>query len=267
MLVDCMSLLMTFPGYIFIIVVNILDWRRNKRLNISDQLISGLGLLTLLHKIAQVTFRYDVLLGGLHVHTSFTWFCIRLTFNSLNFCILLLSTLLAIHFCLKIVNINQNFYIYIQRMFPKMFPWILLPSVLVSLLISVPAAQSTSQLNSISFGLFNTSSFSMDIFISVPLYYTFYAFRFAIFFILLLTTILSLSRHIHWLRNNSGNLGSETVQAHVGAVKTLSCLFFLNLLQFCLPIFIIFEKTEHLIIYVYILLLIIWHILDLPILF
>ncbi|KAG8550134.1 hypothetical protein GDO81_028165, partial [Engystomops pustulosus] len=266
MLIDSTSLLMTFPGYIFILVVNILDWMKNKRLNISDQIISGLGLSTLIHKIAQVTFRYTLLLGGHQVHTSIIWFYIELTFNLLNFCILLLSTWLAIHFCLKIVNINHKLYIYIQRMFPKMFPWILLPSVLVSLLISVPVAQSTSRFHSTSSVLFNTSSFAMNIFLSVQLYYAFYAFCFVIFFILLLVAIVSLFRHIYQLQKHSVNFRSETVQAHVGAVKTLICLLFLNLLQFFVPIFIMLERTEHRIIYFNILLAIIWHILDLPIL-
>ncbi|XP_071972600.1 taste receptor type 2 member 2-like [Engystomops pustulosus] len=186
---DCISLLIILPGYMFILVVNIQDWMKNKKLDVSDQLISGLGLLSLIHRLFQVSFRCTVLRHGFTMITSFAWLVIDITYLTLIFCTLLFSTWLSIHFCLKIVTLNNKLYIYIQRMFPKVFPWILLPSILASLLVSGPAAQT-------------------------------------------LVTVVSMYRHIHHMQNNSSNFRSESVEAHVTAVKTLLSLLTFNLLYF-----------------------------------
>ncbi|KAG9463490.1 hypothetical protein GDO78_021626 [Eleutherodactylus coqui] len=229
---DVISLLIILPANMFILVMNILDWRKNTRLDISDQLISGLGLLSLSHRILQVSFRYTVLIHGFHVITKSAWLLIDITYLSQIFCTLLYSTWLAMHFCLKIVNINRNLYIYIQSRFPKMFPWILLLSVLASILISVPAALNMSDNYGNYTVLLNPSSSPLKSFISLILYLAFFSFFFSFFFILVLVTIVSLYKHINRMQNKTMNFRSEIVEAHVTAVKTLIALLGFNLLYF-----------------------------------
>ncbi|KAG8547310.1 hypothetical protein GDO81_028560 [Engystomops pustulosus] len=261
--IDSISLLMTLPEYVFIQVVIILEWRKNKRFDISDQLISGLGLLSLIHKISQVNMRYTSVRDGLHSLIFFSSLSFNVTCNFINLCTLLFSTWLSIHFCLKIVNINHNLYIYIHRMFPKMFPWILFPSVLVSLLISGPYAYDFAQLYSNS-TVFLLPSYFTNIFLSLKLYFAFYSFCFIGLCIPLLVTIVSLYRHIHQMQSHS--LRSDSVKAHIHVVITLVSLLCLNFLHFLLPILIMFEGKEVHLMNINILLLEIWHFFDLPVL-
>ncbi|KAG8543950.1 hypothetical protein GDO81_023322 [Engystomops pustulosus] len=258
--------MITFPGYIFILVVNILDWRKNKRLDISDQLISGLSLFSLLYRILQIGNKCVEVIYGIRTLTGFTWLCINLAFFSLNFCTTLCSTWLSIHFCLKIVNIQHQLYIYIQRTFPKMFPWILLPSLLVSLLISGPAAQDLAKLYSNSTFLWNPRCSPVKIILSLKLYYFLFSFCFFLFFISLLVTIISLYRHIQRMQNHSVNLRNESVEAHVYAVKTLVLLFCLNLFQFIIPVLVMLKRHQPIFSPITNLFLVMWHVCNLPIL-
>ncbi|KAG8547472.1 hypothetical protein GDO81_028309 [Engystomops pustulosus] len=229
---DCISLLIILPGYMFILVVNIQDWMKNKKLDVSDQLISGLGLLSLIHRLFQVSFRCTVLRHGFTMITSFAWLVIDITYLTLIFCTLLFSTWLSIHFCLKIVTLNNKLYIYIQRMFPKVFPWILLPSILASLLVSGPAAQSMSKQYSNYTVFQNPSASPLKTFLPVKLYFVVSSLCFLIFLTSALVTVVSMYRHIHHMQNNSSNFRSESVEAHVTAVKTLLSLLTFNLLYF-----------------------------------
>ncbi|KAG8538869.1 hypothetical protein GDO81_021874 [Engystomops pustulosus] len=264
--VESVSLLFSFSGYIFILAVNILDWIKNKRLDISDQIISGLGVFSLLQRTYQVSIRCVALMYGLHDITRFAWLCIHLTYSSIDLCTLLFSSLLGVHFCLKIVNLNQNFYIYIQSMFPKMFPWILLLSVLTSLLISGPAAWDLSQHDFNSTGQIKTSHSPLNRFLSLKFFYAFFSFCFLIFLMSLLVTIVSLHKHVRRMQNNATKLRAESAEAHVNAVRTLLSLLCLNLLYFILPIIIIYKKNEPQWMNGFLLIYAMCHIFDIPIL-
>ncbi|XP_044127210.1 taste receptor type 2 member 7-like [Bufo gargarizans] len=208
LVINLISLLITFPGCTFILVVNILDWMKNKRLDISDQLISGITLCILVHRLQHTIFR------------------------SMEFCTLLFSTWLAIHFCLKIVSINHKVYIYIQRRFSKMFPWILLPSIFASVTLSAPAALRLTQeqiLNST-----QTAQNLGHIFLEFLPYVVFSLLCFLLFFSSALNIILSLQRHIKHINDNTIALRSEIVKAHVTAVRTVVSLLTFNLFYFAL---------------------------------
>ncbi|KAG8548482.1 hypothetical protein GDO81_025253 [Engystomops pustulosus] len=195
LIVDLISILITIPGYMFIIVVNILDWAKNKRLDVSDQLISGISLLVVVHRIQyachSATCKFN--------ETTNTLCGIHLLYLSLIFCTLLFSTWLAIHFCLKIVNINHKLYIYIQSMFPKMFPWILLPSILASVLVSVSSALEISR-NSTSVLQNFSHFFPFSMFSSLC---------FLMLFSSALNIILSLQRHIRQMQTKTIEFRSQ----------------------------------------------------------
>ncbi|KAM4013574.1 taste receptor type 2 member 4-like [Anomaloglossus baeobatrachus] len=233
---DLISLLIILPGFIFITAVNFLDWRKSKRLDVSEQLISGLGLLSLIHRIFQVSFRSTVLFHGLNIFSSSAWLSIDITYLSLIFSTLLFSSLLAIHFCLKIVNVNQNLYIYIQHRFPKIYPWVFFPSTLVSLLISGPAASDMSKLVINGTALLNPNFSPLKTLTTLKLYFVSSSVCFLIFLISVVVTVVSLNRHIQRMQANEVNFRAESVEAHVTAVKTLIALLVFNLLYFGLVI-------------------------------
>ncbi|XP_071972601.1 taste receptor type 2 member 4-like [Engystomops pustulosus] len=200
LVVQLLSLLITFPGYMFILVVNILGYRKNKRLDISDQLISGISLCNLAHRFLHVSLDFFEFSNGFLVSVNYKIYT-NILYLSLIFCTLLFSTLLAVYYCLKIVNINHNVYIYIQRMFPKTFPWILLPSIFSSVLISIPAALRLTRkpfVNST-----GATQKSENLLYFVP-YNLFSSLCFLLFFSSALNIILSLRRHIKQMHNLCG---------------------------------------------------------------
>ncbi|KAG9461280.1 hypothetical protein GDO78_017420 [Eleutherodactylus coqui] len=229
---DVTSLLITLPGYMFLLAVNSLDWIKTKRLDIKDQLESGISLLSIIHRFLIIGFKCIMFISQVQM-TFYSWLTLHLSNLFSAFCILLICTLFAIHFCLKIVSIKQNLYIYIQHRFPKMFPWILLPSIFASLLISGPAAQDMSKqpLNSTNVSL-NPSNSLLKSFLSLKLYVAASAFCLLIILISFLLLILFLYRHIH-----------QRVETHIHAVKKLTALLVCNLLHFILML-IILENSD-----------------------
>ncbi|XP_056401098.1 taste receptor type 2 member 40-like [Hyla sarda] len=213
----------------FILVVNILDWMKNKRLDISDQLISGISLILLIHRFLLVIVHFIVITKENHANVL-NVLSITLLYLSLMLCTLLFSTWLAIHFCLKIVNINHKLYIYIQRKFPKMFPWILLLSIVASFLVSSPAALRLSHepsLNSTQ-SLQDPDFIDLDLLFYAP-YIVFSSFCLLLFSGSALNIVLSLYRHIKQIHNNNVQLSAQIVQAHVTAMKTILSLLAYNL--------------------------------------
>ncbi|XP_073493321.1 taste receptor type 2 member 7-like [Phyllobates terribilis] len=201
LVVEFLSLLITFPGHIFILVVNILDWMKNKRLDISDQLINGMSLCNILHRIYQliihsiIIIKKDLLVVNLKI-------LVHLLYLFPVLCTLLFSTWLAIHFCLKIVNINHKLYVYVQFWFPKMFPWIFLSSFFASVFISVPAALGLVETN-----LPNSTDTLMIPKRSLPklLHYHIPS---------AVNIILSLRRHVKRIHESSGEFRPGIVEAH-----------------------------------------------------
>ncbi|KAM3920452.1 taste receptor type 2 member 2-like [Leptodactylus fuscus] len=264
LVVEVITVLITVPGYMFIVVVNILDWMKNRRLDISDQLISGISLSNFLHRLLDVSLDYIVFTTGINII-----YCkgIIFLYLSLILCTLLFSTWLSIHFCLKIVNINHNLYISIQRMFPKMFPWILLPSVLASVLISTPAAlrlTRTQLLNSTC--LLKLDQFFLELLLHFTPYNVFSSLCLFLFFSSALNIILSLRRHINQIHNNSMEFSARMVEAHVTAMKTVISLLVFNLVYLILVILITFFHFSHLWIQILPTFFALSHILGVPIL-
>ncbi|KAG8546503.1 hypothetical protein GDO81_018776 [Engystomops pustulosus] len=121
--VDYVTLIISFILNIFIIVVNVQDFGKNRRLPLSDQLLLSLSVFGLLHELSDGYFLYFDLLPGPSNDYSIKYLYF---FMYMNLCTLWLSALLSLHFCLKIVNITQRFYIDLQRRFPMLFPWIII---------------------------------------------------------------------------------------------------------------------------------------------
>ncbi|KAG8582315.1 hypothetical protein GDO81_008007 [Engystomops pustulosus] len=234
--VDFISLLITLPGYMFIIVLNILDWQKNERLDISDQLISGLSLFNLSHRILYASVNY-IVFANKFLGTSELQLVLNMLSLSLIFCTLLFSTWLAIHFCLKIVNINHKVYIYTQRMFPKIFPWIHFLSIFASVLLSIPGALGLTQKN-----YQNSTAAPWDAGQSFFELLCNFIPSFLCFFLILtsaLKIIFSLKKHIEQICSNTMEFRAQIVEPHISAIKTVISLLAFNLLHFTLHFSII----------------------------
>ncbi|KAM4013575.1 taste receptor type 2 member 7-like [Anomaloglossus baeobatrachus] len=240
LVVDMISLCISFPGYLFILIVNTLDRIKNKRLDISDQLISGISLFIVSHRIIQVFFDCFLIAREYKSIRRNERFIITFSFMFTVFGTLLFSTWLAIHFCLKIVNINHKLYIHIQRGFPKMFPWIYLASAFATAFVSAPASYRWTQLFVNSTAALQSPKQSI---LELSAYFTPYIVLSSICFVLLfssaLNIILSLRRHINYVHNNAGEFRTQNIEAHVTAIKKVLSLLLFNLLYYAIQSFVI----------------------------
>ncbi|KAG8548481.1 hypothetical protein GDO81_025252, partial [Engystomops pustulosus] len=245
MVTDVISILITFPGYMFILAVNILDWMEKKRCEISDQLIFGISLSILTHRVFEIGL--DLVIVTKRPQTIQNQALLFLSYLSIVLCTFIFSTWLAIHFCLKIVNINCKPYICIQRMFPKIFPWILLPSILASLLISAPPAHWLGQnhlINSTVTPQYREYSFLQCFFYFLP-YNVFLILCFLLFFSSGLNIILSLQRHIRRMHSSSSEFTAQIVATHITAIITIFSLLAFNLFYFVfLVMFMAFNLSQ-----------------------
>ncbi|KAM3920454.1 taste receptor type 2 member 4-like [Leptodactylus fuscus] len=202
------TVVISFPGNIFIIVVNILDFCRNRRLPRSDQLIFGFSVFNLLQGLLDF---FQSAIAEINAD-------IPNVYMFLNMCIILFSTLLSIHFCLKIVNINHWFYVGLQRAFPKLFPWPLILFVLGYFILSLYSTldpNQNCQLNATSIdfsvsALLTCSWTTLIVIIHCGL-------STILCSVAALTILISLFRHMKRIRENAAGSRPPNMEAHISA--------------------------------------------------
>ncbi|KAM8921406.1 taste receptor type 2 member 7-like [Pelodytes ibericus] len=210
-------LLPALPGNAFIFSVNIIDLIKQKRLCVTDQLITGISVFSfVLHFLelhnwfSRVIYSKDLFKSD---YTNTVYLRIALV------CYLWFSAWLCVHFCLKIVNIKQRFYRLVQKGFPKMFPWILILSLLGSMSVNLPIAVDLMK------GLSppNTTCGCLEetyIAVCIP--------GFLLCLISAGTIIWSLYRHMRRMRGIADGSRSPNTEAHVRAIKTIASILFVN---------------------------------------
>ncbi|MEE6490702.1 hypothetical protein FKM82_015960 [Ascaphus truei] len=227
-------------GNMFIFAVNILDWTKNKRLSSSDQIIFGLSVLNILQRILKMCSYF--IPERLHlVTTVFTY-----SLMAVLYCNLWFFNWLCVHYCLKIVNINQLFYIDLQRKFHKMVPWLLILSTLGSCLMMISIVWD----NPKEFSPNTTYANHKDLLTCttcyiVPIYVALSLIAFLMSSISVLTILTSLYRHMKRMRHNADGFRSPSVEAHVRAVKTLTSLLVLNIfIYFIMILYIVIAEDR-----------------------
>ncbi|KAG9461508.1 hypothetical protein GDO78_016630 [Eleutherodactylus coqui] len=223
-----LTLIISFPANFFIIAVNILDFFKNGKLLLSDLLISGISFVNLLLGFLKAFVQYAYRL----ISTEYFMICVHAGLY-LNTCTLLFSALLSIHFCLKIVNINHRFYICLQRSFPKLFPWIIITFLLGGFFLNLHSALETNQdclsnttSKVIQVKMSARCSWSLLIILAIFILGTFLCSASA------LTILISLLKHIKRFQKNTEGSGSPNMEAHIRAIKTITCLLAVNILTF-----------------------------------
>ncbi|KAG8546500.1 hypothetical protein GDO81_018774, partial [Engystomops pustulosus] len=228
--VDYVTLIISCVLDIFIIVVNVQDFCVNRRLPLSDQLLLSLSVFGLLHELNEGYLLYiNLLLGPYNVYSVQTLHF----FTYVNSCTLWLSALLSLHFCLKIVNITQRFYIDLQRRFPMFFPWIIIAFPLgyffmclySSLEINPKCLLNATQQEGISFYMFPRCFWPLLIFMIICVLCAF------ISLVSTLTIAVSLLGHVRRIQANTEGSRSPNIDAHIQAVKTVTGLLIANILR------------------------------------
>ncbi|XP_071988250.1 taste receptor type 2 member 7-like, partial [Engystomops pustulosus] len=205
-LTSYVTLIVSLPGNIFIIVKNVLDLWKNRRLLLSDWLMLGFSFFSFLQVCNEGFVLYlDLYHLPSNIHV----------FMYLNMCTLWFSALLSLHFCLKIVQINHWLYICLQRRFPELFPWIIVGFLLGFLILNLystidPKAECSS--NTTSSVVSIRCSWLKLIFLTSCFLFTFLCSLSA------LTILISLMKHVRRIQDNTEGSGSPSMKAHIRAV-------------------------------------------------
>ncbi|XP_077319613.1 taste receptor type 2 member 10-like [Lithobates pipiens] len=232
---DFVTLLISTPFNIFILNVIILDVAKSKKFHVSYQLICGITIFNILGQFPHICENILVLLeyGLFSVATASK---LILAFDMATYlCISYFSAWLCMHFCLKIVNINKKFYIFLQKIFPRTFKWIFISTVVGSFSLSFVSFWSTS--NGSTFNntlsddkptltMYGKHLFFVDI-SRITILLSFLILSFSA-----LTVIISLFKHMKHLKKNAEGLRYPSVEAHVKAMKTIMFLLTINLIYF-----------------------------------
>ncbi|XP_069707020.1 taste receptor type 2 member 40-like [Phaenicophaeus curvirostris] len=147
------------------------------------------------------------------------------------------SCCLSVFYCIKIANIQHSFFTFLKAKIDQMVPWMLMGSVLLSLIISMFAYKIAREApcnyhNGTSLEKFWKQGFNVDTYF-FPLFFL-SGFGFATTFLAVIFSALlllfSLWRHKRRMQENS--VRNVSVDAHIKAIKSILSFFFLYSINF-----------------------------------
>nr|DBA23813.1 TPA: hypothetical protein GDO54_014691 [Pyxicephalus adspersus] len=242
--IDWIILFCSFSGNIFILIMNMLEWMKNRKLNVSDQLMSGISFFEALYEVLKAC-GYIFEMPGINIQADLRIsMVVSLTILSCNFWN---SILLCVNFCLKIVNVNRRFYKYLQKTFSKNILWLLVLCLVASVLLSLAVSYgvttkpffNSSLDQNMSLGFYEYGmSFGCQAFISESLL------GFLLSSVCLVAIITSLIRHIRKMQSTTGGFGSPNIDVHVRAIRTISFLLLSNILFFSSVLLTLLKGTD-----------------------
>ncbi|PKU30558.1 taste receptor type 2 member 9-like [Limosa lapponica baueri] len=168
----------------------------------------------------------------------------------LNFCNLWVSACLCIFYCIKIANFRHIFFIYLKGKIDKIVPWLLLGSVILSLVIGILVYRITEEVLCSSHNATTQRNFwKISIRLDQHLFPVFFiaGFGFATTFMAVITSALlllfSLWRHKRKMQTDSGK--NISTDAHVKAMKSILSFFILYSINFtCLILTLIYATKK-----------------------
>ncbi|XP_069461365.1 taste receptor type 2 member 40-like [Ambystoma mexicanum] len=129
-------------GNVHIVVVYLLDWAKRKSLASSEKILCFVGVsnIALAFVLTTDNVFYYTWRGFYSLHSSLVAFFVVQMF--LFFCSLWLTAWLCVFYCLKVVNFSHPALLRVKPRISSMVPWLLLVSVVVSLVTSIPVGLS-----------------------------------------------------------------------------------------------------------------------------
>ncbi|KAM3920447.1 taste receptor type 2 member 3-like [Leptodactylus fuscus] len=242
---DCIVLLFSFLGNMYILIVNGSDWIKNKNLHLTDNLICGVSAFEALFEFLKVC-GWVFELAKVHVDVIIS-VVVNLAMMSCN---LWLTTCLCLKFCFTIVTFKHGFFTHLQRRSSRNILFLLVFFLIASFLLILPIAHSAMKIlvsNTSLETLYNNVSdplkSSRESIQSFEAYILVSSLGFLMSSASLLTTIFSLWRHMKRVKINACSYRSPNTDVHMRAVKTL-CFTFLSHTLFYTAIFLTLLKLS-----------------------
>ncbi|XP_025047231.1 taste receptor type 2 member 40-like [Alligator sinensis] len=169
--------------------------------------------------------------SGYFMFAGLAWF---LSTSNLFF-----AACLSVYYCVKIANFSCCFFITLKRKISQFMPWLLLVSVMISLLSSLPTFVAIYNISDNSCNSSCSQNHTGDnvtqdrILLDTNIVVCFgFSIGFTILCISAVLLLFSLWRHIRHVQGSSAGAGKPSMEAHVKAVKMVMWLLFINVIHF-----------------------------------
>ncbi|XP_075056889.1 taste receptor type 2 member 40-like [Mixophyes fleayi] len=217
---------------VFIVTNNFIWWQKGHTLQTVDIIVTSLGAVRI---ILLILWLFDAEIANL-VKDSFEYLAISTL--SLEFCSLWWGTVLCVFYCVKITNYSNRLFLRLKMKISRLVPWLLLTSMMVSVLSSLPCVwfvysvrhmNSTHFINGISDGNITLEINYTNIIIInfggsfIP---------FLIFGAAISLLIVSLLKHTRNMNSKDVGFTKPQIVAHIMALINMSSFLFLYVLFF-----------------------------------
>ncbi|XP_032040396.1 taste receptor type 2 member 125-like [Aythya fuligula] len=234
----------------FIVAVSCLTWVKKKSFNSSEKILLFLGCsrfwflcVTWAYTITSTLFHWQTYIR--RVPRIFApLLCISNSFN------LWFSTCLYVFYCIKIANFRYIFFIYLKVKIDRIVPWLLLGSVVLSLVMCSPVFDSTNQvsccnLNSTSLEYFRKLNEKINKQYSSIFYICGFGFSVAFIIVIFSALLLLFSLWRHKSKMQTSSAKDLSMDAHIKAMKSLLSFFIIYGINFiCLILTMIYPSRE-----------------------
>ncbi|NXM27192.1 T2R40 protein, partial [Oxyruncus cristatus] len=230
----------TFAGMwinVFIVSVICMAWVKKKTLNSNEKILLFLGCSRFLNLCISWVHSF---LSIIHPHSLYVHPTLQLFVsieNLLNYSNVWVSAFLCVFYCIKIANFRNSFFVYLKVKIDRMVPWLLLGSVLFSLVIGIVVYNVTDKalctnLNFTCQGCIWKASIRIEEHFFPIFFITGFgfvtSFMAATFSTLLL--LFSLWRHKRNMQTNS--MKDLSMDAHIKAMKSILSFFIMYSINF-----------------------------------
>ncbi|NXK37730.1 T2R40 protein, partial [Piprites chloris] len=210
----------------FIVSVICMSWVKKKTLNSNEKILlllgcSRFGFLCISWVYSFLAIIYP---NYLYVHPTLT--LVSSIQSLLNYSNIWVSAVLCVFYCIKIANFRNSFFIYLKVKIDKMVPWLLLGSVLFSLVIGITVYDVTDKalckkLNFTCQGCIWKASIRIEEHFLTIFFITGFGFVTSFMAVTFSTLLLlfSLWRHKRNMRTNS--MKDLSMDAHIKAMKCI----------------------------------------------
>ncbi|NXE91663.1 TA2R7 protein, partial [Menura novaehollandiae] len=231
----------------FIVSVLCIAWVKKKILNSNEKILLLLGCCRFLYLCFSWIYAFLSIIypNYLYVHPTFqVILIIQSFFNCSDFCV---STCLCGFYCIKIANFRNRFFIYLKVKIDRIVPWLLLGSVIFSLVIGIleyNIADKAQCSNSTGSGNLWKVNMKIDEHF-LPLYFIIgllYVTSFTAVISSALPLLFSLWRHKCKMQTNSTK--SLSMDAHIKAMKSVLSFFIVYNINFITLIVIMIYSTK-----------------------
>ncbi|XP_066445257.1 taste receptor type 2 member 9-like [Eleutherodactylus coqui] len=238
--ISCLLLIIGLLLNGFIVIINFFWWIKHQTLQTINVIITSLGLvrIALLGIFAQ--FIYIAISDISMLHIDAYPETIGTLTVCLMFCSLWWASVLCVFYCVKITNYSNTFFMRLKMKISTMIPWLLLISLVISFISSLPYIRFIYYLpivNGTNDGIMKVNLVNMFIIISTGSVIPFVLCCMAIYL-----TVVSLLRHTRNMNSRDSGFSDAQRDIHLSVIRNMVSLLLLYALYFVtyvmIPIFI-----------------------------